>query len=825
MATANGQEEPLLSDVVALLLPREEDGSSSSTSSATSLPLLPSVLKLQKMLQPPTIADADQVPEGYEEGTDQWLKSTKKKGDLYDVCSSILSDLEKMAGPRPTRTERNQVKREGGGKIRQLEESRRKKREQVESRMAAAAVAEAADKSADNNQMDEDDHDDDENDDADNDDSMEIDMEEEEIDYANLTPTQRTIITIQSTRVALELMKPLVQHPRCRSPAPVLPTHGKQDKRGRPGKKRAYLLSPYVYGYTSAKQFDKFCGQLERYEEQLASIDQFLASSPTSGGSPSTGIQNLHTDGVIEETLGWCLGDDFMVKRGRQLDSAILSHFRTDPNLDRAQQKAIKRLQRKLEDAIRYRIKDAELTIYGSCLSGLSLGKNSDVDVSIHLPGALVLKEDFEAGRISAKGYEQEMKRIVFRVKGMLDHHRSRSYVDLIAVPRARLPVIKGRDLHADSPYSKDGSMHFDICFLNDIAVANSSLLGEYSKIDRRVRELMLTVKSFVKSRKIGSAAESTYSSYTWMVLTIFYLQCIGFVPNLQGRELMNAVGFVPDPQNNPAHLVNGLDTAFLSAEEVFSSGQWQMNSRVKDLSVSHLFCGFLVFYARVFPHDIGAVSIRRGRCDLQKTAFVRSSRFWRTCIEDPFETYRSHFPHDLGIHADERGQTLIANALSSALDTIGHCFQTQFDNAVSKKLISSLVLSSPSATNDLLLQMGVAVKEDEKQDDAEEMSENEAEEEPTAKREEKKKKSNPRGRGRGKKGGEKGQSDKNQVPEKNKASGGGTGGNAQGQGQKKANDGNKNRKNLRPHYRRGNRNKGGKAGGERKQDAGTNQS
>lgn len=819
MATVDGQEEPLLSHVVALLLPREDGGSSTSTS----LPLLPSVLKLQKMLQPPATADTNnkELPEGYQEGTDQWLESIKRKGDLYDVCSSVLSDLEKMAGPRPTRTERNKVKREGGGKIRQLEESRRKKREQAESRMAAAvaeAEADVADKSADNDQMDEDEHhhDLDDEDNADNDDSMEVDMEEDgEIDYANLSPTQRTAITIQSTRVALELIKPLVQHPRCRNPAPVLPTHGRQDKKGRPGKKRAYLLSPYVYGYTTAKQFDKFCGQLEQYEEQLATIDRFLSPNSASD-SPSVGIQNLKTDGIIEETLGWCLGDDFMVKRGRQLDSTILSHFRTDPNLDRDQQKAIKRLQRKLEDAIRYRIKDAELTIYGSCLSGLSLGKNSDVDVSIHLPSALALKEDFEAGRISAKGYEQEMKRIVFRVKGMLDHHRSRSYVDLIAVPRARIPVIKGRDLHADSPYSKDGSMHFDICFLNDIAVANSSLLGEYSKIDRRVRELMLTVKSFVKSRKIGSAAECTYSSYTWMVLTIFYLQCIGFVPNLQGRELMNAVGFVPDPQNNPAHLVNGLNTAFLSAEEVLSSGQWQMNQRVKDLSVSHLFGGFLVFYAKVFPHDIGAVSIRRGQCDLQKTAFARSSRFWRTCIEDPFETYSSHFPHDLGIHADERGQRLIANALSSALDTIGHCFQAQFDNAMSKKLISSLVLGSPSATNDLLLQMGLEVKDDEKQDKAEKMSEVEveAEEEPTAKQEEKKKKSNPRRRGRGKKRGEKGQSDKNT------ASGGGTSGYAQDQGQKKSEDGNKSKKNLRPHYRRGNRNKGGKTGGERKQVA-----
>ena len=275
----------------------------------------------------------------------------------------------------------------------------------------------------------------------------------------------------------------------------------------------------------------------------------------------------------------------------------------------------------------------------------------------------------------------------------------------------------------------------------------------------------------------------------------------------------MKTIGFVPDPQNNPAHLVNGLDTAFLSAEEVLSSGQWQMNGRVKDLSVSHLFCGLLVFYTNMFPHDIGAVSIRRGQCDLQKTAFVRSSRLWRTCIEDPFETYSSHFPHDLGIHADERGQKLIAHALSSALDTIGHCFQTQFDNAMSKKLISTLVLGSPSATNGVLLQMGVAIKGVEEEGGAEEMSEDE--EKPTKTQKQKKNKNKPRGRARGKKGGEDGQSsDKNQGSEKNKPSEGDTNGNAQGHGEKK----------RRPHYRRGNRNKGGKAAGERKQGAGAKQ-
>ena len=833
------QNEPLLSDLVALLS-THASASGSAAGAAAPLPLLPSVDKLQKLLQPPPPAainsdsedDGDlppisaecpsptALPEGYEEGTDQWLStlsSSHRAGakSLYDACNACLNDLEKMAAPRPTKTERRE-RRGGGGKIRQLEESRRKKQEQQE---AEAAAEEAA---ADEGE----------------DDIMDIDQEDKDVNYEEdtgadiedhtnlLTPTQRTAMTIESARVALRLIRPLTEHCRCRHPAPVLPTQAKPNKKGQQ-KEIAYLLSPYIYGHCSIGQFDKMCDRIEQYEEQLASIDDFLSifsSSSKSGPSPTVGgMHNLHADGIIEQTLGWCLDDDFMVKRGRQLDSEILSHFRTDPTLDRQQERAIEKLQRKLSDAIRYRIKDAELTIYGSCLSGLSLGKNSDVDVSLHIPDVLALKEDFEAGRISARGYEQEMKRVVYRVKGMLSNHRSRSYVDLFAIPRARIPVIKGRDLHADSPYSADGSMHFDICFLNDIAVANSSLLGEYSKIDRRVRELMLTVKSFVKSRKVGSAAESTYSSYTWMALTIFYLQCIEFVPNLQSRELMKAVGFVLDPQNNPAHRVNGLETAFLSADEVLSSGQWQMNDRVKDLSVSHLFCGFLVFYAKVFPRDLCAASIRRGRCDLQKTAFSRSSRLWRTCIEDPFETYNSHFPHDLGMHADERGQQRIDIALSSGLATIGHCFQIQVDNTMSKKLVSSLVLESPAKTRGLLLQMGVSVKNTGKGDEVEGGSEDEGKS--AGKQKQQNKKNKARGQGRGKRGDGEGQADKNRGSGRKKPSEEGTNGNAQGQSQKKSEDGNKSQKQRRPHYRRGNRNKGGKAGGGHKQVAVENRS
>ncbi|KAL7453221.1 hypothetical protein ACHAWC_004892, partial [Mediolabrus comicus] len=104
---------------------------------------------------------------------------------------------------------------------------------------------------------------------------------------------------------------------------------------------------------------------------------------------------------------------------------------------------------------------------------------------------------------------------------------RSKSFDELFAIPNARVPVVKGKDVHARNPFEDDGSLAFDLCFLNDIAVVNSSLLREYSLFDNRVRILMLSIKSFAKLNRIASAADGTLSSYSWLNLVVFYLQCI----------------------------------------------------------------------------------------------------------------------------------------------------------------------------------------------------------------------------------------------------------------------------------------------------------
>lgn len=570
--------------------------------------LIPSVEKLLQVLAPPPDGERKQsataaVPVRSEEGLgiEAQQQQLRKVEGLHDLITRVFNDIERMAMPPDRKKGRER-------KLRQLRESQqmRSRQQQQQQQQGHEEEQDAAGLVDDND-----------------------DEEEED------TPSQRTLGTMNGIRSVLSQIAPMLLS--------NLRFEDNTNAKDKGGKKRVLLLGSHVFGTTTEKGFHA----LRRQLRDIVASSGETATCTSPDDYPSLVLQPLldpslgTTDGTIQQTLGIFLGKDgaAALETALGVDDVVLPRLApSDAHLNDEHRASIQRLNKKLSSAIQTVIPDAELTIYGSCLSGLQLGKNSDVDISLHLPEALRLKEAFDGGRIGAKQYESKMKNIVFKVKHLVERRGRGSFVDLFAVTRARIPVIKGRDVSARCPYSDDGSLCFDICFLNDIAVCNSSLIGEYSKIDPCVRALMLAVKSFTKAKRIASAAEGTLSSYSWMILVIFYLQCIGFVPNLQDVELMKLVGFVPDSKNIPWHGVNGLNTAYLPSDLVLSSNVWKRNAQVEKLPVTALLYGFFKYYSQVFPSCIAAASIRLGRCALQKTSFARTPRIWRWCIEDPFE-------------------------------------------------------------------------------------------------------------------------------------------------------------------------------------------
>lgn len=125
-----------------------------------------------------------------------------------------------------------------------------------------------------------------------------------------------------------------------------------------------------------------------------------------------------------------------------------------------------------------------------------------------------------------------------------------------------------------------------------------------------------------------------------------------------------------------------GLDTSFLTFSQIETNKLWKRDKIWQNITTPMLLYGFFRFYAYIFPQSIYAVSIRLGKCCLLKSAFPKS-KFWRMCIEDPFEAHYCHQSHDLGSHLCETGQAMISQKMRFAADTmqkiiIGNCFNNQ---------------------------------------------------------------------------------------------------------------------------------------------------
>ena len=469
----------------------------------------------------------------------------------------------------------------------------------------------------------------------------------------------------------------------------------RKGKHGHVKKSQCYLFFDHVYSITTVRAFE----QCKREVEQLLS---FVPSSCTV--VMNHWLTNTHHQNMM---LIWdkCTSNDEIIKKtfvlrnhsvngkkeieetkedevtkdietfSKRVDAELIQPLvEFNKEIVSLQQATIVGLHEELLNTLSKRFQNVKLTVYGSCLSGLSLGRSSDVDVSLYLPEVYHLKTSLDNGRINVEAYDKKMKRLVYLVRDVL-HHRCRSglFNDVTAIPFARIPVVKGTcDLTKRHP-PMFTNVHFDICFLNDIAVVNSNLLREYSLIDERVRMLMIAVKSWSKLNKVGNAAENTLSSYSWIILVIFYLQCIDFLPILQCPKFMKAHEEHFD-KNNRLHFVNGLNTHFVTSLKVEQTGIWKVPDRFAETPVSVLLAGFFMFYAHHFPKHSVAVSIRLGKCVLQKSVF-RSARLWRLCIEDPFETHDSHCPHDLGTPMNEEGQARVSQALADAANQMENMF------------------------------------------------------------------------------------------------------------------------------------------------------
>lgn len=277
----------------------------------------------------------------------------------------------------------------------------------------------------------------------------------------------RLVRTLNSIRALFPHLLPITNHKRRNDKKLVIREAAYKDRKRGP---MCWLLGTRVYDCTTSKKCIAFHddsrrileGYIDKEIAQRISMDpkgspsfwssswvqELLVRSSPSIMNPSTLVSTV-TGRSKSEILGWAREyDRYMLALEQQSDRAMKHQYK----------KSVDKLRNRLSMILSARFKGARVRIYGSCLSDLSLGKGSDVDVSLYIPELQELKNGFQEGTVNAREYEQIMKNKVYQAHRKLMSHRS-EFRDLNPITRARIPVITGTYNFADNPYTEDGSI------------------------------------------------------------------------------------------------------------------------------------------------------------------------------------------------------------------------------------------------------------------------------------------------------------------------------------------------------------------------------
>ncbi|MFS7924989.1 putative polynucleotide adenylyltransferase [Helianthus anomalus] len=267
----------------------------------------------------------------------------------------------------------------------------------------------------------------------------------------------------------------------------------------------------------------------------------------------------------------------------------------------------------------------AQLFLYGSCANSFGFRK-SDIDVCLAMGDADVDKSE-----------------ILLRLADIL---KSDNLENVQALTRARVPIVKLMD-----PIT---GISCDICVNNMLAVVNTKLLLDYSKIDVRLRQLAFIVKHWAKSRGVNETYQGTLSSYAYVLMCIHFLQqrTPSILPCLQGMEVTYKVN------------VDNVECCYFDQVEKLQG----FGSRNGE-SIAQLVWAFFNYWAYCHDYTNDVISIRMGSLISKRekdwTRRIGNDRHL-ICIEDPFEV-----SHDLGRVVDKRSIRVLREEFERAAEIL----------------------------------------------------------------------------------------------------------------------------------------------------------
>ncbi|KAK9058947.1 hypothetical protein SSX86_021564 [Deinandra increscens subsp. villosa] len=267
----------------------------------------------------------------------------------------------------------------------------------------------------------------------------------------------------------------------------------------------------------------------------------------------------------------------------------------------------------------------ARLFLYGSCANSFGFSK-SDIDVCLAMGDAEVDKSE-----------------ILLKLADIL---KSDNLQNVQALTRARVPIVKLMD-----PVT---GISCDICVNNLLAVINTKLLRDYSKIDVRLRQLAFIVKHWAKSRGVNETYQGTLSSYAYVLMCIHFLQqrTPSILPCLQGMERTYKVD------------VDNVECSYFDQVDKLQG----FGSRNNE-SIAQLVWAFFSYWAYCHDYTNDVISIRTGSLISKRekdwTRRMGNDRHL-ICIEDPFEV-----SHDLGRVVDKHSIRVLREEFERAAEIL----------------------------------------------------------------------------------------------------------------------------------------------------------
>lgn len=268
--------------------------------------------------------------------------------------------------------------------------------------------------------------------------------------------------------------------------------------------------------------------------------------------------------------------------------------------------------------------------LFGSSLNGFGL-KNSDFDICLELK------------------QKKSDKKALIKLRNKLV--KDKRFHVLKSFYHARIPLIKFKHVQSQ--------LEGDITLQNVIAIQNTLMLQAYSRIDRRCKELVFTMKFLSKSCKIADASKNFLSSYAYTLMVIYFLQQLEnpVLPVLQSLHTSQSrPELIVKSQGHSGTPYNCWYYRHTTRKQL--KDVWPCYGKNKQ-STGELWIQLLKFYSE-FNFDRHFVCIANSQVQ-EKPTLDETTRV-KIRIQDPFEIHRN-LGTTLSVANDETIRTAFKNA------------------------------------------------------------------------------------------------------------------------------------------------------------------